>query len=826
MSPRETRSEDDPARPNQPSGPEKDLESAPASGTPQGTRIVTIGAAADNDLIFDYPMISSYHARVVVRPEGVVLEDLNSTNGTYVNAHDRRISRAPLIPSDIVYLGSFRIPAWRLLEGDAYQPDFRRTMVSLRDSTITLGRDPQCDHVLDYPMISRHHARITQTMDGFLVEDMGSTNGTFVNLQRVKGPTPVLPEKDVVSLGTYAFTLTPSGEIEIRDNRGELVVEARDVGIRVAKNLWLIDRISLSLYPSEFVGLMGPSGAGKTTLMNALNGYTPPARGSVLVNGQDLYANYDLFRGQLGYVPQDDIIHRELTVGQALYYSARLRLPPDFSDAEIRNRMEKVIDQLGLRGTENVFIGSPDQKGISGGQRKRVNLAMELLTDPSVLFLDEPTSGLSSEDALMVMKLLRQLADTGKTILLTIHQPSLEAYCLMDNLVMVGKDQGGVAPGRLAYYGPAFPEAIQFFSGKEDVNEQKAAELGPEELMRGVARQSTHHWIQQYNQSEEKHLYVEARVGKGASPASSTGDTPTRQRTALFHQWWTLIRRGFAIKIRDRWNTSILLFQAPLIGLLLMMVFADHASGDEEGDQWFQVAKATATSIFMLSIMSVWCGCSNSAREFVGERAIYMRERMVNLKIPCYVASKLTLLIGLCVIQCAIMLGIVYWANNMQGPWVKMYGVLLLAGTVGVAIGLLVSVLAKTVEVAIAALPVVIMPMIVLGGVMLAPHELNEVSELSSRAMPSRWGFESLLVLEAGSRTKYEPPELPPEVTMMPRGAGDVAVEFPQGEQDFAERLFPEDSRYTPGFAATVLFGMLVANVIAMTVVLRWRDIH
>ena len=825
MNPRETLAENDRALPagenvsggKQPSAPQVEGEKQPDW--------TTVGAAEDNDLVLDYPMISAHHARVVFQDGSALLEDLNSTNGTFINAHDNRITQAPLAETDVVYLGSFRIPARRLLGDAASRVDTRRTMVTLRESTISLGRDPQCDHVLDYPMISRRHARIARTAEGFTVEDLGSTNGTFVNFQPVKGPTTVRPEKDVVSLGTYAFTLTPAGDIEIRDCRGELVVEARDVGIRVANNLWLIDGVSLTLYPSEFVGLMGPSGAGKTTLMNALNGYTPPARGTVLVNGQDLYANYDLFRGQLGYVPQDDIIHRELTVGQALYYSARLRLPPDFSDAEIRSRMEKVIEQLGLRGTEDVLIGSPDQKGISGGQRKRVNLAMELLTDPSVLFLDEPTSGLSSEDALMVMKLLRDLADTGKTILLTIHQPSLEAYRLMDNLVMVGKDTGSIDPGRLAYYGPAFPEAIQFFSEKDNLDEAGAADLGPEELMRGIARQATAHWTQRYSKSEEKRLYVEARVGKIGTATAPTGDAPARSRSAGFHQWWTLVRRGFAIKLRDRWNTGILLSQAPLIGFLLMMVFADHASGDEEGENWFKVAKATGTSIFMLSIMAVWCGCSNSAREFVGERAIYMRERMVNLKIPWYVASKLTLLIGLCVIQCAIMLGIVYWANGMQGPWLKQFGVLLLAGSVGVAIGLLVSVLAKTVEVAIAALPVVIMPMIVLGGVMLAPHELTDLSELGSRAMPSRWGFESLLVLEAEERTKWSPPELPPGVTL-PKAAGDVAAEFPEGGQDFAERLFPEESRYEPKVGTMVLFGMLFANIVGMIIVLRWRDVH
>src|SRR5205807_1364578 len=157
-------------------------------------------------------------------------------------------------------------------------------------------------------------------------------------------------------------------------------------------------------------------------------------------NGEDLYEHYGQFAALIGYVPQDDIIHRDLTVGQALYYNARLRLPRDFSNADIADRISKVLNQLELQGARDVLIGSPEKKGISGGQRKRVNLAMELLTDPLILFLDEPTSGLSSEDALMVMRLLRELSNGGKTILLTIHQPSPEVFRLLDNLVVVSRD--------------------------------------------------------------------------------------------------------------------------------------------------------------------------------------------------------------------------------------------------------------------------------------------------------------------------------------------------------------------------------------------------
>jgi ABC-type multidrug transport system ATPase subunit len=196
--------------------------------------------------------------------------------------------------------------------------------------------------------------------------------------------------------------------------------------------------------------------------------------------------------------------------------------------------------ELGLQGTEHVLIGSPQKKGISGGQRKRVNLAMELLTDPSVLFLDEPTSGLSSEDALMVMKLLRKLADDGKTILLTIHQPSLEAYRVLDNLILVGKDQGSSDPGRLTYYGLAYPQAVEFFNPDGVPDTKPGVEPSPDEVLRGFSRKETDEWTGLYDASPLKRQYVTDRVGK-QPVAEEAKDVQSVGRDFGFTQWWTLV---------------------------------------------------------------------------------------------------------------------------------------------------------------------------------------------------------------------------------------------------------------------------------------------
>ena len=211
----------------------------------------------------------------------------------------------------------------------------------------------------------------------------------------------------------------------------------------------LLDHVSFKALPGDMIALMGPSGAGKTTLLLTLNGYLPPSAGQVRINGEDLYVIYDALRGSIGYVPQDDIVHPELTVFEAVKYSARFRLPPDYSEDEIDRRVEETLRDLGLEAVQNLQIGKPEAKVLSGGQRKRVNIAMELVTDPVILFLDEPTSGLAADDTTALINLLHDLTKkTGKTIIMTIHQPAKDEFEKFNLCFIMG--YGGIP----TYFGP------------------------------------------------------------------------------------------------------------------------------------------------------------------------------------------------------------------------------------------------------------------------------------------------------------------------------------------------------------------------------------
>ncbi|MGL4551237.1 MAG: ATP-binding cassette domain-containing protein, partial [Gemmataceae bacterium] len=740
--------------------------------------------------------------------------------------------RAALKPDDFVYLGSFRVPAARLLTPSNLGAS---AAVAIRqDGVITLGRAPDCDQVLDFPMISSRHARLARQAGGFLLEDLQSTNGTFVNGQRVSRVS-VRPG-DVIALGSYQFTVTDTG-LRKKDTRGNTTLESYGLCVR-AGGRTLISDVNLTIFPGEFCGLMGPSGAGKTTLMTALNGYMRPASGLVMINGQDLYKHYDQYRSVLGYVPQDDVMHRDLTVGQALYYSARLRLPPDYSHADIQKRIAAVLKQLSLEGTENVLIGSAEVKGISGGQRRRVNLGMELLTDPQILFLDEPTSGLSSQDALTVMKVLRKLADDGKTILLTIHQPSLDVYRLMDHLVLMGKDRKSPDPGRLVYFGPAYPDAVQHFNPEGVPDLKPGQEPSPDAVLSGLDKGKTGDWVTRFESSELHARFVRERAGSRPE-ADEAEDASRGQKVSSLSQWWMLVQRLVSIKLRDRMNTAVLLAQAPIIAVLIVAVFSQemnkpvgdplglaktmdtdaHKKWVDDHRSWVEVAQTVQSSLFLMSLAALWFGASNAVREIVGERAVYHRERMVSLRILPYVASKYAVLGIIALIQCLTLLGVVYLGCGLKAPAVLALVIMMLAAMVGTTIGLLLSAVSKTNEMAITLLPIVLLPMVILSGAILSVDRMPAGPRAVSLGIPTRWGYEGLLLLESKERPKGREPT-PPVLPGMEEPAK-------KAEKDVAEASFPKDKyRGSPLLAALVLSGMMAAGAAGIVGILRAQDVH
>ena len=325
--------------------------------------------------------------------------------------------------------------------------------IPLQAATLTIGRTGENTVVLNHPQVSARHALLEKVDGGYRITDQNSTNHVYVNGERVT--QRALHTGDEIRIGPYRLTYTGT-ELRQYDESGHIRIEARNLKKSGNNKVVLLDDISLVIPPRSFVALVGGSGAGKSTLMDALNGLRPAQEGVVLYNNVDYYANLASFNTQLGYVPQDDIVHRDLTVEHALYYAARLRLPSDFTREQIQWRIDEVLEDVEMTERRSLLVSK-----LSGGQRKRVSIALELLANPSVFFLDEPTSGLDPGLDRKMMTLLRRLADRGRTIILVTHATNNINSCDYVCFLALG--------GRMAYFGP--PNEAQAFFQKTDFSE-------------------------------------------------------------------------------------------------------------------------------------------------------------------------------------------------------------------------------------------------------------------------------------------------------------------------------------------------------------------
>jgi len=733
-----------------------------------GERVVLrLGRASDNDIVVPAPQVSGHHAELVGHGGQWHLRDLGSLNGTYVNTRERRLSVGESVvvgSGDVLFLGSYRFPLSRIAAHDQGKTPEAHLVLPQDRSTVVIGRGADCDIVLDVPQVSRRHALLEQTEAGWELEDLGSANGTYIDGVRIT--RSLLRPGALVGFGTYWVRLDADAARFEAAYQGEIMLRAEGIGVEVregVQRLPLLESIDFSAYPTELIGILGPSGAGKTTLLMALSGNLPPSQGRSLINNLDLYAHYDQFRGNLGYVPQEDIIHPELTVYESLYFAAKLRLPPDTSDVEISALIGRTLKDLGLEDVRDVLIGTPVKKGISGGQRKRVNLAQELLTQPSLLFLDEATSGLASSDARSVVQLLRRLADEGRTILLTIHQPSLEVYRELDNALYLAR-------GRLVYYGRAYPDSLEHFcpQSAQSIGEVAAPALSVEAAMEVLAQDNgAADWPQRiakrqqsYRSSRAYEDYVAGRREGQSQVQLVARERAVERRLFGWQQWWVLTRRLLRIRRSDRQHLAVLLLQAPLIGFLIGLVFRlGVISGEDplaqflgyQGDESIRAA-----SLFMLVATAVWFGTSNAAREIVTEQAIYRRERMINLKIPSYVMSKVSVSALISLVQCVVLLGLSYPLLGLEGSFWGMLGFLYLGSGAGIGLGLLLSALVRSTEASVSLVPILLIPQLVLGG-LVVPLSVQDGSSgalvhAASSATISRWVFEGLLALESAAQ--------------------------------------------------------------------------
>jgi ABC-type multidrug transport system ATPase subunit len=614
------------------------------------------------------------------------------------------------------------------------------------NAPITIGRAADINVRLDGLQISNYHARVSKSNGAVFIEDTGSTNGVYVNGTRIKSKVQI-GSGDTVQIGPFLLLADPERGLAVLDTRSKTRIDAIDITKIVANRagggtIKLLDDVDLTIQPNEFVGLLGPSGAGKSTLMDALNGMRPATNGLVLVNSQDLYEHLDSLKQSIGYVPQDDIIHRELTVYRTLYYVARLRLSRDVTTQEVDQIINEVMDVTGLSERRDVPVGQ-----LSGGQRKRVSIAVELITKPSIIYLDEPTSGLDPATEEKVMKLFRQIAESGRTVILTTH--AMENVKLFDKIVVLMR-------GKLVFYGgpqaalrhvgadsfkdlydkleapiEAGVSKLQSLPSNATVEQKRSYKLQREQIAEGVAED----WKRRFTETEEYKTNILEPLGalKGQQHAVA----PTKHRPTVtdgLRQWKTLAQRYIEVLLHDKFNLLILFGQAPIVA------FLTYLTVDKDGSRDFPY--------FVLALVAVWFGTSIAAREIIKERAVYNRERMVNLGLIPYVGSKLlvlTLIVGL---QCILLFGLlrvlqVTGVMELPGEYygVPQLVVMILTGMVGIALGLFISAIVKTSEMATSFVPLMLIPQLLFCGLVGVP---KGVSRYVGVIMPATWAFDEM----------------------------------------------------------------------------------
>lgn len=494
----------------------------------------------------------------------------------------------------------------------------------------------------------------------------------------------------------------------------------RDVTNQSGHKRRLLDHISLVIEPGQVVALVGGSGAGKSTLMRTLLGIEPTNAGQVKLNGQPLREDFERYRHQIGYVPQDDIIHADLTVAEALTYAAKLRLSPNHN---IRKIIHVTLHQIGMLEHRNTLV-----KRLSGGQRKRISIGVELLADPKLFFLDEPTSGLDPGLDKKMMQLLRHLADQGRTIILITHATTNLYLC--DRVAFLG--QGG----RLCYFGPP-AQARSFFELESDDFADIYNELARSE---SIVRT----WVHRYRQSPHYQEYIAQKLVQKiqtTAPSDPSIDLPPRQ--SLIEQLQLLGDRYSQILLRDRINLGISLLTAPVGIILIMLAVQNRGAFLLNSDTDIHAAPTALRVLFIFTCAGLWVGLSSSLQEIVKEIGIYRRERLINLDIGAYLGSKLGVLGLLTIMQTfliMLMISVGFQSPRITlFPWsIGMMVTTFLTLFTSVNLGLMVSALVKNISQANSALPLLLIPQIIFSGVL---FQSAGIGKLLSWLTLSRWSI-------------------------------------------------------------------------------------
>ncbi len=674
-----------------------------------GKTAVTFGRSEDCDIVINSPVVSRHHGRFEIIGDKCYICDDSSTNGIYLNGEktafgelndysDIRIDD----PDEPCFCG-IAIAYYAFNDGMGWI-DY-----PLGDGETRIGRGENCEIRINHVTLSLVQARVKKGAEGYvLIPESGSRTSVTLNGTPVTQPM-LLVDRDLICIANTKLLFdNDEGLLSYKtESRGlELVAKNISRAVRVkGKNKYILDDTSLIIKPCEFVAIVGGSGSGKSTLMNCLNGFDKPSTGSVLVNGVDLYDNYEVLQSVIGYVPQQDIVHENLTLHEMLMYVAQLRMSPDSTNEEYATRVAEVIDMVELNGHENTLI-----RKMSGGQKKRASIAVELIDDPSLFFLDEPSSGLDPGTERSLMLLLQKMSRKGKTIVAITH--TTQNLHLCDKMIFLGSG------GYMAYFGPP-KGALEFFG----VNDLAEAYLKVEKDPQG--------WEIRFNNSKQ------------AKQAEITQTTVKREysnaKKPFGKQTLVMAKRYVNLLWHDKIRLAFLILQGPLISLLLSLV---------AGDNVFKMTFVSQQMLFCLSCAAVWVGLMNSIQEICKERGILRREYMSDMRLDSYIASKLLVQAGLCFVQSLLTVAVFAFSVGMPEsgaignvPFIEIHITVFFVMVSSSALGLLVSSIAKNPDRAMVFAPILLIPQLLFSGILFT---LDGATNIISWFCASRWSMQAL----------------------------------------------------------------------------------
>ncbi len=725
-------------------------------------------------IVLNDPEVSRQHAILSVQADGkFYLSDNNSSNGTFVN--NKPISTSVAINPDT----SFSVGSTTIMVSisdtlyAAQHQDYpfaggRQTYTGREvydhneTSVITIGREPGNNVVLDHPHVSRRHAEIETTREGSFIRDLNSTNGTYVDGARINGKQAI-SGRSTIRISGYKLSLENLRLIKQDETGGKVEIDARNISKVVTlpggEQRVILNNLNFKIKPCEFVAILGGSGAGKSTLLQALMGIWPATSGELLVNGAGYYEQYAALKSMIGYVPQDDIVHLDLSVEEVLSYAASLRMPDDTSIQERQARIEQVLQALGLAERRTTEV-----KNLSGGQRKRVSIGVELITKPSIMFLDEPTSGLDPGLEKIMMEMMRNMANQGQTIFLVTHATFNIHLC--DKIIFLTEG------GHLAFFGTP-SEALTYFRADDfaDIYKMINTEKSSEEWQYNFAASK---YAVQYQPGCQSEFNGGQVIGSG------------RTRTSSLRQWYNLTSRYTRSVLRDKKNLLVMLMQPLIISALVSIVFLDSAPVFEEShyspedvvvteaiiaegrllevnensSDELSRNRAMSTVIFAMVLSAVWCGVSIATREIIKEIVIYKRERFVNLQIAPYLMSKVVVLSLICALQALIFTGIVWVFIGLPGFYSTTLAFFLIALS-SALMGLTISAIAPNANFTTSSLPIILIPQFLLAGVVVPIETVKpEALQKIFYAVISKWGFELIggRIIDINSLSAFQDP--------------------------------------------------------------------